>query len=232
MDRRLKQRLVGASVLVALVVIFVPELFDDRSSPSPTVNELPLAPKEFSSRIVPLVEGELSAPGADESGTGETPMGPAPVEEPLEAVKSDPVEPGEDTAESVESSSPELGSAEERSGAKRTPVPRSKPLPASSAGEEVRMGLIVWAIQLGSFSRGQNALGLRDSLRAQGYTAFVQSAYSSQGTITRVFVGPELHRDEAEATRKKLEAKQSLNGIVVRYPGMRESYDSAANDAQ
>ena len=74
-------------------------------------------------------------------------------------------------------------------------------------------------MQLGSFGKSQNALGLRDQLREQGYTAFVQTAYSTSGAVTRVFVGPELYREEAEVVRDRLHADTTLDGLVVRYPG-------------
>ena len=99
------------------------------------------------------------------------------------------------------------------------PIPRPKPRGSLAQNNGERLGLTVWAIQLGSFGNSENAIGLRDRLREKGYTAFVQTAYNNDGTVTRVFVGPELYREEAEVIRTRLHSETTLDGLVVRYPG-------------
>ena len=71
------------------------------------------------------------------------------------------------------------------------------------------------AVQLGSFSKADNARGLRDKLVAGGYTAFV----TTSGSVTRVYVGPQSSRAEAEKVLKKLLADTKLKGIVVNFSG-------------
>lgn len=59
MDEQLKQRLVGAAVLVLLAVIFVPMILDQPAEPPPESKPAPVPPKSgenFSSRIIPLDE--------------------------------------------------------------------------------------------------------------------------------------------------------------------------------
>ena len=66
MDEGLKQRLVGAVVLVLLAVIFIPMLLDSPPEPGKAGVELPAPPSdeaEFSSRIVPLEEPRSETPG-------------------------------------------------------------------------------------------------------------------------------------------------------------------------
>ncbi len=72
-----------------------------------------------------------------------------------------------------------------------------------------------FAVQLGSFSKADNARGLRDKLVAGGYTAFV----TTSGSVTRVYVGPQSSRAEAEKVLKKLLADTKLKGIVVNFSG-------------
>jgi DedD protein len=101
------------------------------------------------------------------------------------------------------------------------PAP-SKPLasaaPAVTAPSKERMNITAWIIQLGSFSSEQNALALRDQLRAKGYTAFVEKIKSGDSQLFRVRVGPELERARADALRDKLEKETKQKGIVERYP--------------
>ena len=103
--------------------------------------------------------------------------------------------------------------------AEQIPIPRTKPGASENDSNGERLGLTVWAIQLGSFAKSENALGLRDRLREKGYTAFVQTAYPKEGAVTRVFVGPELYREEADSVRDRLHSETTLDGLVVRYPG-------------
>jgi DedD protein len=75
-----------------------------------------------------------------------------------------------------------------------------------------------WVVQLGSFSSEQNALALRDQLRAKGYTAFVEKTKSGTTSLYRVNVGPEPERARAEAQRDALERDMKQKGMVLHYP--------------
>jgi cell division septation protein DedD len=72
-----------------------------------------------------------------------------------------------------------------------------------------------FAVQVGSFSKVDNARGLRDKLVARGYTAMAKTS----GSVTRVYVGPQSSRAEAEKVLKKLLADFELKGIVVNFSG-------------
>ena len=99
------------------------------------------------------------------------------------------------------------------------PTPPEEPRPAPPGkGAALADNVSAWAVQLGSFSNAQNAITLRDKLRAQGYTAFVESAPGGGTSMTRVYVGPELVRSRAVQVLEKLRTETRLKGIVVRYP--------------
>ena len=196
MNDQLKQRLVGAAVLVLLAVIVIPMVLDQPITPAPQIRRSPIPPKpegEFSSRIIPL-----DAP--------ETPLVEA------QRAKKVPIEPAETDADDSAGTAPSPADGAQFQGAA---VP-SESQPAAAAGQSE---LTAWAVQLGSFSSAQNAVALRDRLRKKGYTAFVEKGRAHGSEITRVFVGPELARDQADKIVKKLYAETRLKGMVVRYPG-------------
>ena len=57
MEQPLKQRLIGATIIIALAVIFVPMLIGEKPSIPETVSiEIPESPADIDSRIVPLPE--------------------------------------------------------------------------------------------------------------------------------------------------------------------------------
>jgi DedD protein len=71
-----------------------------------------------------------------------------------------------------------------------------------------------FAVQMGSFAKAANASGLRDKLKAKGYEAFVKSV----GATTRVYVGPQSTRAEAEKALQALRADTKIKGILVKFP--------------
>ncbi len=94
MDEGLKKRLIGATVLVSLVVIFVPMLLEKGPVVSTTIDETNIPPPpegDFSSRVLPLEE---PAPAAAEPP-------PAPETAPLGTIDRNepPAEPSAPKAE-------------------------------------------------------------------------------------------------------------------------------------
>lgn len=198
MNEQLKKRLVGAIVLVALAVIFVPMLLegDKRSGipmfgsnvPEPPENrvgmvDIPLQVPPPPAYAPVVVERELPpepAPAAAPEPVPAPVATPAPPPPPKPAAPVQPVKPAD--------------------------VVTAKP----AAGES-------WAVQVGSFSEQANAIRLRDSLRGKGYPAYVEQVKLASGTSYRVRVGPTLSRADAEAIQTKL-AKIDQRGIVVPHP--------------
>ena len=72
-------------------------------------------------------------------------------------------------------------------------------------------------MQLGSFSRRENAEGLAKSLRGKGYRAFVSEFRGSGKVLYRVRVGPEQDRNRADQVAARL-AHDGHKGSVVPQP--------------
>lgn len=195
MNEQLKQRLVGAIVLVALAVIFVPMLLegDKRSGISPLGSNVPPAPESKAGAIdIPL---ELPPKAPDASVT--------PVER---AVEPDAAPP------------PVAAARPTPPPARQEPVVIEPVKPADVAPVTKPEEAEAWAVQVGAFSDSRNAINLRDSLRAKGYPAYVEQIKSGNTASYRVRVGPVLSRSDAEAIQQKLASKAELRGIVVRHP--------------
>lgn len=197
MDEQLKQRLVGAAVLVLLAVIFVPMILDRPSERVVRIEHPPLPPRsetEFNSRIIPLSGPETSLVEAERKRKT------AAVSKRAEP-KAPGAEPAPVPAEPV---------------SKKQTIQSSPPLPEKAPSSDATAA---WAVQLGSFSSAENASALRDKLRQKGYVAFIETAVVDGKEITRVFVGPELSPERAGELVKKLQAETELKGMVVQYPG-------------
>lgn len=190
-ERGLKQRIVGALVLVALAVVFVPMLFnreDDLRHVSVDAPPMPAFPS------VPEVEVEpVEVP--EPVPVTETPVEPvpAPVESPASASSEPP----------TEAPPAEIQPAETAAAEPVKPEPRLDPNQLS----------VSWSIQLASLSSRSSAEALQSTLRKQGYNAYIRSVDG----MNRVFVGPLIERGEANRLRDQLHKQHKLNGFVVRF---------------
>lgn len=71
-----------------------------------------------------------------------------------------------------------------------------------------------WTLQVGAFGQRDNAYRFRDLLRHDGYKAYVQEF--QQEKITRVYVGPELRRADAERIQRQLKQRGDISEAYLR----------------
>jgi DedD protein len=196
MDRALKERIIGAAVLVVFVVLVVPVFLDGPPQSGEIVSERVPLPGQ-------AAEGETRTVVLDRDRDEPVPV-PAPVTEP-EAEQAQPVKP-----ESKPEPEPET-----------TPEPEPKPEPAKPAAQQPAPAgdspTGMWAVQLGSFGNQQNAERLAADLRKQGFAAFLSQLSTGSGELHRVRIGPQKDRESAEAMAERL-AKAGHKGQVVPHP--------------
>jgi cell division septation protein DedD len=190
-----KERLTGAILLVALIVLLVPELLTGPVRSAPPV-AVPASTEEPPLRSYTITLGEdARAHGAAQP----TSAAPQPVPAP-EAVAAPGAAPA---AASPTSATP-------------PPVPPATP-PASAPAPAPGEGSGAWMVQLGSFSIRGNAEHLAQKLKKQGYAASV-----SQGTggrhLYRVRVGPVPDHAAANQLQAKLQAAGHAGSVVPKYP--------------
>lgn len=215
----LKQRVIGALVLLALIIIFVPMLFnrqDDARKVAVEAPPQPAAPTVPATEVQPVQTpeappvvvvpdepakplGKPQTPIAGTAGQAPTqnaPVSPAPAQsQPAAPVAKAPAAPA------PVASAPAAPSA--------TPAPAAKP--------DSRLGAAnlpnSWSVQLASLSSRPSADALQAKLRSQGYNAYVRTADG----MNRVFVGPVIERSEADRLRDQLNKQNGVKGFVVRF---------------
>jgi len=192
MELKLKERLVGAAVLVAVAVIFIPIIFTDSTETEViSGSNIPVKPEtNFNSRIVPVIESNDKAPL-----------------EPIIRKDENLIIEQKVVAEKVISDR-ETKAEKETSEKKST----------KESDVKSTVGVSAWIVQLGSFTDEENAQSLNKKLREAGYPAFVEPLKKNGIFSYRVRVGPEIKRSEADKLLKKLKEKMKLDGIVVSYP--------------
>lgn len=194
-ENKLKQRIVGAIVLVALAVIFIPMLLTGEGDSGMPLFGSNIPPKPANIERVKTLEIK-------------TPQHPPQAEK----IVRTPID-EHNVASQTPAAKPVTKSAKASSEEAVQPVSQDEPVTSSNDRDAK-----AWAVQVGSFSNPNNAMGLRDKLRKQGYKCFVEKVSTSKGEVYRVRVGPEVRRNNAEDLQKELQAKLDLKGLVVAHP--------------
>ena len=197
MERDLKERIIGAIVLVIFVVLVVPIFLDGPPQAGEIVSERVLLPGQEDQNIKTVVlDRERTEPlpvaSNTEDAAGQKALEPAP-----------------------EPQKPEPQAAEEKPPARVEQKPEPEPQEPEAQPTASSSGM--WAVQMGSFSNKVNAEKLAADLRKQGYAAFLSQVKTSSGQLHRVRIGPQKDRQSAEAMAAKL-LKVGRKGQVLPHP--------------
>ena len=215
MDKALKQRLVGATVLIILAVIVLPMLLGGRSDTLQQESrriEMPDKPDELSieTRRFPVgapdrpdeTQLQLAARPEQASGSGEEAVPgeradnePAPAEPSADtAVESAPAqEPGVESPPAVTT----ITVAGVREGDAQAPPP-------ASVEDTPR-----YLVQVASFSIEKNANDLAQELRKRSLPVSMDVVERTAGRLHRVRVGPYARRADADAVMASLRTEMS-----------------------
>ena len=199
LDIRLKQRLVGAIVLVALAVIFIPMILQSPEQLQVPDAAIPPRPDaQFTDRLAAPAPQTPVAP-AEPARQVMAPPSAAPAAKP--AAPTPPPKPASAPA------TPEIPPAE-MSNAEDVVPEKAPPVPALGA----------WVIQVGVFNQEQNAQALAKRLRDKGYTTFVERFAGKAGPNFRVRIGPLRDRAQADQMLARVKHDENLPAMVKSYP--------------
>jgi DedD protein len=220
MDEGAKRRLVGAAVLVALAVIFVPMLLDDKGADDDLGEPI----------VIPDAPAFDSA--EDDAGDDLTPLLPSP-ESPTAGIDqgAEPVDRGASLPTPLPPSQSGASSQSEAQSAAQA-RPRQAPpshsqaagqaagqaaRPAAAGPKPVPAGSAAWVVQVASLGSSAAATKLQNELRGQGYPAFVEQATVNGRLYFRVRIGPETNRDKANGVAAKLQRETVHKPLVQTY---------------
>lgn len=216
MERQLKERLIGAAVLVAAAVVMVPEMFSGPSSPVRQESDSSEAAAtqlktyrielQSSRAAMPTPEAAVAAPAErpqDEVATPEVPADTDNVDtsSAASAIAQQLPQPAPSQALSkaseLETTKPIVAKPDS---------PKSAPIEAKPVSDD-------WAVQVGSFGTQDKAQQIASKLKQQGYPAFVGSVKVNGKTLYRVRVGA-MERAAAESALQKLRASYPGASVV------------------
>ena len=193
METAVKERLVGAAVLVLLVVLVVPALLSGPPEPAP-----PEAAEEGATRSVEIdivqpksLEDEIDEPVAESAAVPPV----ASVVPEATPTASAPIAPQDPRADP--------GPSDKAAG--KAPAPAATP--AAPA----------WAVQVAALSNKDAAQRMAADLKRRGYAGFVLEYRADGRVLYRVRVGPEAQKERAAALATRLEA-EGFKAAVVAHP--------------
>lgn len=207
MDNILKQRLVGALILVALGIVFWPIIFVEPGAgpsgagvvipPRPGVDNRPIEPPDtvgmrpsppLQSRLQQEQDAALTAgPGATAPDDAAAEQQPQPSQTP---VTGDPPR-----------------QAERRT---RTEAPVSPEIDEQGVP-------VAWILQVVTVSSEENAEKLRLRLIEGGHKAFVRKIRRDDRNLYRVAIGPGFEKARIEALKPGIDAELKVDSRVQRY---------------
>ncbi|WMC09267.1 cell division protein DedD [Oceanimonas pelagia] len=228
MATQFQHRLVGTVLLVALGVIFLPDLLDGKQAPAPEeAVSIPLRPELEPPRPARVVSEATPAPAAtaDNWTLEEVKEAPPEPPKPQSQVAAAPAPKPEPAAEPVRPA-PEAKPVV----ARPQPAPVVKPVapPAPQAGVIKPVAPAPQAsrttsatpaggefvVQLGAFRSADNVNALVRKLQAAGYRVQTTPSVPRQGELNRVWVGPDA-RARLEQQLPALERLTGLKGRVM-----------------
>jgi DedD protein len=198
MERHLKERLIGATILLLLVVLLVPEfLSGPKSPPSPPTATLPVPTHTYTVDLNDPTRATLQEPATAAPAASMPPAAtPAPTEAPAQPQAE------VETASNAPTMSPGLAEA---SSTASGPAYGTEPPPSSKGS---------WSVQLGSFASKANADKLVQVLAAKGYTVSLSTIGAGSRARYRVRIGQLTDREAALRMIAKLKSQGRVATLV------------------
>lgn len=226
MEAQLKQRIVGAIVIVCVLAIFLPVLLH---KPKPIVTQkmsmnIP-KPEPISQMSLQLAKQDSPQPAIEAPQSTAVPSSLAHTEEGEDItnvphqVMAPPVQ-DQQVAHNVPKIQPKPAQKHIAHSAHHKPVAHhvhnhkkinNKILQAAVETPEA------WVVQLASFADKNNAHQLVNRLRKSGFEAYLRTSHLHGRSINRVFVGPEIKKHDMQQINSRLNRKFHLHGVVKRY---------------
>lgn len=210
MDNSVKQRLLGAAVLIALAIIFVPMLLTgpgpNRASETANLQAPPTPDRRFQERTL-----SLDVPSPDSTSGQPTTATDNPVEAPdpnrIATVDTATAPPSEQTQVIDEPAVSTMLPAATTAPSTAPSSTPSLPTPATASSADDLPGTAAngsYFVHLGDYGAKRNAVDLTATLKKSGYAAFTEASTFGGKPTLRVRVGPFADRAAAEATRLRI----------------------------
>ena len=204
-----QNRLVGTIIVAAAIIIFLPDVLDGKKKSNQT--DFDAIPK------APTFTGKMTKKSFPEENL---------------VLKEKPVVYNEQAKDEQLVTSNETININDQK-AKVTPATKAKKINNNTTSKAKNKSAIekpvlgnqpvrainkqAWVIHLGSFKHKSNVAELVDKLKNNGYTVYTKPIQTKKGTLTKVFVGPELIKASLTKKLPALKKLTNVQGKVARF---------------
>jgi DedD protein len=215
MDQTLQARLIGATVLVAVAVLLIPELLSGRRNVEPAVDDraadrgtrtftIELGGPDGQGAVLPSASSP-SAPAKRDVASPDARPATSPAT--TRAAVAEAIPPVVVERRQSSDPAPAVAAVAPPTATPPQTAPQPPPQAAGSSGE--------WLVQVGAFGSAEAARRLVDELSAAGYAAQVAPVTRAGRTLHRVRVGPASGRPAAEQLAERLKARRLPAAVVA-----------------
>ncbi len=226
----LKQRIIGAVVLVCLAVIFIPMLFEqpheevrEKIIPIPEEPEIPAFTIEAPTEEIAAISDDSDSGTANEDRGDQSVKSLKTVAEMQEEGEQPPkaAEDSSATQSSLAATSettldkPASEPAEKQ--IEQTPVEEEQtPAVANLDVEAIARNKAGWIVQIGTFRNHDSARKIKQELLSSGTMAYTETITSGDVDLLRVSAGPFAEKPMAESKKQELDKKYKVNSLLVK----------------
>ncbi|HCT9182254.1 TPA: cell division protein DedD [Proteus mirabilis] len=210
MASKFQNRLVGAVVLVAVGVIFLPTLFDgDKKYNEDQFASIPLVPKPGDEQDIESIAPieQTTTPSTPSEGASE-----AMISEAVTGVEQPQVSTPEVSEPQVAPSTPIVEPPKVVNPPVEPPTTSPPAVPETTApkGE-------AWVVQLGALKNAAKVEEIIAKMHLSGYPVYTVPARPVSGKVTRIYIGPNASKAELQAMLPRLKELTGLQGEVRAY---------------
>lgn len=217
MDETVKKRLVGAIVLVALAVIFVPFLLEEKESPPQSAVDLeekiPVQPtQKFRSGLVPdektATQDVIRAESQEDDFN---------ISERLDLSEYKPSAVTGDNSGSAGKTDEGQRKADkkpEKISTQETASKQGKENGVVSTAKKQAAPKLGWIVQAGAFAKKSGADKTRKLLVDNGMNSYIEEIMADEKRLYLVRLGPFSSKSKAQQNLKKVEKKTGYKGMV------------------
>lgn len=219
-DQTIKQRLVGAIVLVAVAVIFLPGILGKKTERKTftskiTVSNIDAGNSSQSNESVTAINESTAESEVDAAVTVAS-ASASPEQENNTQVKANDSAAASQTEKSLTTNKKTVENSALSAVDKTVEASRVAKNSTAAAKKNASFKQPSWLIQVGSFSSNANARSLAKKLEDRKMKAFVRPVNLKQGEVLyRVFVGPWFEKRQAESKLAQVTEITRLKPIVV-----------------
>ncbi|WP_343860981.1 SPOR domain-containing protein [Aliiglaciecola litoralis] len=215
MSSALKNRLVGTIIIVALAVIFLPDILDGKKQTNQeqfvSLPEQPLTAAIIDAPEFPVEQVKQEVDSKPE-------IVPDVAEDDFDMSESTPAQTNKVTEDQQQTASPIESHSVASEKAQQVDRQVSDPAITESRSSTLDESLLEeagWVVQLGVFRHQKNVRELLTKLRKAGYRAFSRPVKTSSGELTKVFVGPDLEKESLQKAIPHLREITKLQGRIT-----------------